>query len=351
MEPEIRQYSVADLRGWLEHNQAAAGLSEFVIDPQRAWAIVHNPYVEASDVVVSAVFEGDELEAFAACFPDRLGEERIWWYSTLFCRPESRGKGYGVVVLGLLSEAHEEERFFDMDGASETVESLNFLGLEAHYVPRYHFCEKRIDTCSMRGKLAAAAEKMRQRKFVAKRNDLRQAVKVAGYGVKYVTHIDDATYAFIENHACENAFLRSRQMLNWILAYPFNVMSPLCHRVKGQNTFGSAEGCYSMNAVQVWKEGSMVGFYIYRVLNKELSVKYLYCDSEAQREVFLSIAEHYMHAGCTSIKTVCVALADWLRGYHLTGKELVERQSFSCPRDFDYDGSRSVQGGDGDTFV
>lgn len=302
-------------------------------------------------MVVSALFEGEALEAFAACFPDRLGDERVWWYSTLYCRPESRGKGYGIIVLGLLAEAHEDERFFDMDGAPETVEALHFLGLKSDYVPRYLFCEKRIDTHSLRGRVAAAAERLRQRKYRSERERLRAAIVAADYRVRYVSHIDDATYAFICGHAGGDLFVRQQQMLDWILAYPFNLMSPLCKRARGQNAFGSAEGGYGLSTVQVWKEDRMVGFYIYRMLRSDMAVKYLYYEPEAQQEVFLSIAEHFALTSSTTLRTVCQPLADWIRAYHLTGKEVVERQSFSCPQDFDYGTSLSLQGGDGDAFV
>ena len=56
--PELKLYTVAQLREWLMYNHAPEGLSEQIIAPSRAWAIIHNPYVKDDDPVVAAIFEG-----------------------------------------------------------------------------------------------------------------------------------------------------------------------------------------------------------------------------------------------------------------------------------------------------
>ena len=76
--PELRLYTVAQIREWLEHNQPAEGLSERVIAPTRAWAIVHNPYVKDEDAIVAAIFEDGELAAYTASFPDMLDGKRVF---------------------------------------------------------------------------------------------------------------------------------------------------------------------------------------------------------------------------------------------------------------------------------
>ena len=70
--PEVKIYTVNDLRVWLTNNHPAKGLSERVIAPTRAWAIIHNPYVKEKDAIVAAIFEDGELAAYTASFPDML---------------------------------------------------------------------------------------------------------------------------------------------------------------------------------------------------------------------------------------------------------------------------------------
>ena len=59
--PELKLYTVSHLREWLMNNHPADGLSEQVIAPTRAWAIIHNPYVRDDDAIVAAIFEDGEL--------------------------------------------------------------------------------------------------------------------------------------------------------------------------------------------------------------------------------------------------------------------------------------------------
>ena len=174
---------------------------------------------------------------------------------------------------------------------------------------------------------------------------------MASYRIRYVSHIDDLTYQFIKEHAEGDAFLREREMLNWILAYPFNLPSPLWKKTKNRNQFGSAVGRYVLQAVQVWLGDELKGFFVYRVLNKEFAIKYLYIDKTGQSDVFLSLADHFFALGCSSMKTTFKPFAQWFNEYHLTGKYIVEKQSFSFPESFKFTINDAIHGGDGDTFV
>ena len=94
---DLKLYTILDLRNWLIHNHSIDGLSDKIIAPQRAFAIINNPYVKDNDVVLCAIFENSTPVAYTAAFPDWINrEERIvWWFSTLYCHPSVQGKGYG----------------------------------------------------------------------------------------------------------------------------------------------------------------------------------------------------------------------------------------------------------------
>ena len=111
--PELKLYTVAQLRDWLEQNHPADGLSEQIIAPSRAWAIIHNPYVKDDDPVLAAIFENGEMAAFTAAFPEMIGEKRYWWFTSLWCDPKHQGKGCGVIVIGSLAEVYSEECILD----------------------------------------------------------------------------------------------------------------------------------------------------------------------------------------------------------------------------------------------
>ena len=57
--PDLKKYTILDLRNWLIHNHATEGLSDKIIAPQRAYAIINNPYVKDEDSVLCAIFENE----------------------------------------------------------------------------------------------------------------------------------------------------------------------------------------------------------------------------------------------------------------------------------------------------
>lgn len=93
--PELKLYTVKQLRAWLMHNHATEGLSEQIIAPSRAWAIIHNPYVKDEDPVLAAIFVDGEMAAYTAAFPELIEEKRYWWFTSLWCNPKHQGKGFG----------------------------------------------------------------------------------------------------------------------------------------------------------------------------------------------------------------------------------------------------------------
>ena len=73
--PELKLYTIADLRNWLIENNPPTGLNEHVIAPARAYAIMHNPYVKDTDPVVAVIYEGEELAAYTSAIPEEINIE------------------------------------------------------------------------------------------------------------------------------------------------------------------------------------------------------------------------------------------------------------------------------------
>ncbi|MEE0922293.1 MAG: hypothetical protein U0L47_07360 [Paludibacteraceae bacterium] len=350
--PDLKIYTILDLRNWLIHNHAIGGLSEKIIAPQRAYAIINNPYVKDEDSVLCAILENGIPVAYTAAFPDYLVREKrlIWWFSTLYCHPRVQGKGYGLIVVGQLCEMIGEGNYFDMDGAEETVSIFTYFGLITRYIPRYMFTHKNIHCTSLKGMIAYLIEIVARWQCLLKRKKLSSRIAKNDYILRYVSCIDDTTYRFIVNHASDDAFLRSQAMLNWILAYPFMLASPLINRVEKSLEFSSVVPSYVVQAVQVWNNEKLMGVFIYRMMDKEFSVKYLYYDHEYANDVFEAIAEHVISLKAQQIQTTDNNLAYWLRSLMLTTKIYEENQSFSYPNWFEVS-NKSIQQGDGDVFV
>lgn len=280
--PELKLYTVAQLRDWLEHNHPADGLSEQIIAPSRALAIIHNPYVKDDDAIVAAIFEDGEIAAYTASFPDMLDGKRVWWASTLYCYPQFAGRGYGMIVVGSLMEAHEPDLTYDRWGAQETVEIFNHFGYQTIYTKRYHLTDKKIDTSSLKGKLAYCAQELK--KF------LHPWVKAsrAGYVIQYMLTIDDEAYGFMKAHKRSDLWLREQQMLNWITSYPFVKAG----KKEKECVFGADAQKYEYKLAKVYIGKNLQGLYILRQNDDSLSVVYIYCDNECRDLVFTSIVDY-----------------------------------------------------------
>ena len=349
--PELKIYTVRDLLDWLDKGNSVEGLNEQVIAPQRAWAIAHNPYVKDEDAVVAAIYEGSELAAFTACFPDMVEEKRVWWFSTLSCRPESAGKGYGLIVIGALSDAHEGEDIFDANGADETVEIFKYLGLKDTITPIYSFSLPN----RRRGiRYVLTNLKALYTQCVSKRNVIRIAKKNrsnAHYTLRYINHINDSLYQFISTHRGNDLFLRKKEMFNWIIEYPFMAQGALNDRAIDNREFGSLEKEYRIWNVEVIVDDKIVGFYMLRIRGKELTVRYLYYEKNAQEEVFASIVDHIICIQPTKFITSIGVFAAYIKQCNIYPKMFKTGRSFSYPKWCYYTDQNMLQAGDGDMFV
>lgn len=344
MEPELKIYTIADLRSWLIVNNPPAGLSEQVIAPVRAYAILNNPYVKDDDAVAAAIYEGDELAAFTACFPDMYEEKRIWWCSTLYCDPKFQGQGYGMIVVGSLMEAHEPDLTFDRWGAQETVEIFKCLGYNTTYTSRYWLTDKMINRDSLKGYIAYSVQnlcKMRHRKQLS----------IESYSLKYSNFIDGEAYGFMKLHQNQDWVLREQQMLNWLLQNPFVLECDLPDRVIPDCAFTSNVRQSRYRVVKVYAQGCLVGVYILRNRNKALGVLYIYADTVHANLVYHSIAEYIYQKNIDTVSLECKALFEYLHKNLYFPKHYVEQVSVSVPDSVNFPSDYTMQMGDGDSFA
>ena len=342
--PELKIYTVKDLREWLENNRPAEGLSERVIAPTRAWAIIHNPYVKDEDAIVAAIFEDGELAAYTASFPDMLDGKRVWWASTLYCYPKFTGKGYGLIVVGSLMEAHEPDLTYDRWAAKETVEIFNHFGYQTTYTNRYYLSDRKIDTGSLKGKMAYCVQELKKCL-----HPWSKASK-ANYTMQYAEHIDDEAYAFMKAHKSNDLWLREKDMLNWIVEYPFYE----CGKRKaegGKCIFGDEARTYEYKIAKVYVGEDLQGVYILRRHDDELGVVYLYYTYEKREVVFESIIDGIIAQHPKSFVTENEYLFERVRDRLYFPKIEEERVSLSLPNNNKEFANFTLQLGDGDCFA
>ena len=336
--PELKIYTVANLREWLVNNRPADGLSERVIAPTRAWAIILNPYVKDEDAIVAAIFEEGQLAAYTASFPDMLDGKRVWWASTLYCYPQFAGKGYGLIVVGSLKEEHEPDMTYDRWAAKETVEIFKHFGYQMTYTKRYHLGDKKIDTSSLKGKLAYYAQELKKCLHPWPK------ASIVNYTIQYAESIDDEAYAFMKAHCNNDLWMREQEMLNWIVKYPF-IKAGKC---ENECIFGADAKIYGYKIVKVYVDEQLQGVYVLRRNDDELSVVYLYYASENRDIVSDSIINLVIALHPKSFVTENHYLFERVRERLYFPKSEIETVSLSLP---EIKEECSLQLGDGDSFA
>ena len=171
------------------------------------------------------------------------------------------------------------------------------------------------------------------------------------YSIEYTQFISDETYSFIQRNSSDYILTRTQVMLNWILTYPFMRSMPSTKRVHHNNIFSDKVENYWLSGVTVKKGEQIIGFYILRVRQTELSVKYLYYDGAYQNEVFNSIMEHIINQNVTNFSTRNPVLADYTSRLNIFNKRNEIDISFSHPQQLNAEDGKMIQGGDGDSFV
>ena len=240
---EIKTYSAKELLQWLNTGHSTPFGPKGVISPSRALAFANNPYVDPDDPIACALFVATPsgqpaLVAYTAAFPDMVGNQRVWWFSTLWCHPEHRGKGYPLALVGTLAEHYGPENCLDTMGAAETVEIFRFLGHQVSYLHEHRFGSK-IQRSGFRGDILYQREQLRT--FLRRHNaQALRAINHSTYTLQYIDLIDDDTYSLIQRQSANDLFPRTRETFNWILQYPLKHCTPLPHRTSSRGLFGES---------------------------------------------------------------------------------------------------------------
>ncbi len=346
---DLKLYSVADLKDYFFHNKPVELLSDKIISRTRAWSIIHNPYATDDLYVVSALFVNDEIAAYTHLFPDEQDGQRIYWNTTLYCAPKYEGRGYAAIVIGQFCELYGEH-YFDLNAAAASVANLKFCGLNVEYVPQYILSGKAI---SGKGLKAIGAKLLEKITYICtnQKKRLLQEIANATFTLKYTTYLDDKVYEFVREHSTNSVFLRPKEIFNWILTYPLMQESPLIKRVVKDSEFTSTRAAFRMFGVEVYNNEQLIGFYILNVSEKSVDVSYIYYDSEQEKKVFLSIAEHILKFNKPHVITTDEHLLHFFQTYKIYTRTSKYKKSFSYPHGFVYDSSKIMQSGDGDNIT
>lgn len=341
-------YTICELREWLIDNKQN-GLSEYAIAPTRALSLINNPCAKNDDPAVVVAFDGDRPIGYSAVFADEYVEGntkgRLYWGSTEWIEPEYRGKGIAGKMMRTLKDAVDIERYIGLDSSVASIKLDQKQGANILYYDRIRY---QLQTNrSLKGRILSRYISCHNQKCMRLLNQY-------DYQNQYVSFINEQTYLFIEAHVGQDLFLRQREMLNWILRYPFligthddlNARKDVCE-------FGSTVSEYKIEAVKVYVHDELIGFYIVSQINKDRILRYLYYNDAYKNEVFASVTCNLLKPGIEIVRFISLELQGFMHLHgikHLNRKSYIDRVALTLPPNMSVDASLHIQGGDGDMF-
>jgi hypothetical protein len=343
-----RLFSVKDIEQWLIHN-AKNGLSDKVISRSRALAFIRNPHAQQNDAALVVVYnEQNEAVGYTGAYAEEwsrpIVEGRYFWGSTQWMEPQYRGKGVSGKMMRMIKDA-VEDKYVALDSSPASCRLDEKQGSIISYYPRYFFVLNGNDK-SFKSKVKNVQSKLSIKKAL-------QGLLDFDYTNRYVSLIDDETYAFIVEHGKKDLFLRKQDYLNWQMRYPFVVPNGGDNKMDADKCeFGECVKRLRTDMVQVFSGGKMCGFYVLRNVDAVCSTWYLYYDEAAREQVFASVAAKVLQLNDVSkFHTFNKDLYDFIKRMGVKSqfsKNNVEQISLTVPSGFEVDASLHIQGGDGD---
>ena len=347
---EYKTFSILDLKNWLLRNEQN-GLTPKVISFVRAYALINNPCALDNDPALEVVFDDDGAAVgytgvFAENYKEGSIQGRLFWGTTEWVATELRGKGIASKMMHEIKEAVGYQKYLGLASSIASVKLDKKQGSSIRYFPQYKL--KLKEERSLKGRCAS-----RYVSFV--NNSFFNKLSIYSYENRYVQYVDQNTYRFIVAHSTHDLFLRKQEMFNWLLRYPFLQPIGKDQYVKQDSyEFSNYVNLYKMNAVQVWVDGVMGGFYIANQIDNTCTLRYLYYEEQYSNEVFASVVRCMVETGSVEIRFFSKDLFGFMEKNGLkwlNKKSVYEQISFTTPRDFVYDDSLSLQGGDGDMLT
>lgn len=341
-------FTISQLTDWLLHNRDN-GISDYMISRARAWALIHNPSVKEDDIVLAAAYDGNNPIGYTALFPDKLQkpilEGTYYWGTTQWLEPEYRGKGISAKMMLMMKEAINH-RYLGLDSSVASCKLDQKQGYKIVYYPRYFYIWDK-QNIGLLGCIKKLYIRCANKKVLARLDKY-------SYTNKFINYVDDCTYEFIKLHSQSDLFLRSQEMLNWQLHYPFvQVVKKDKHLAKENCEFGTNIEAHSIQLVQVYCDEQLCGVYELNIIDGVCSVQYLYFNEEYRDNVFASLVVNVLQSNVIKFRTFNKELYDFMyeNGIkNMNSKFHVEQISLTVPPNMEIDESLSIQGGDGDMF-
>lgn len=349
---QYNTYTAADIKAWIERGENN-GLSERVISLTRANALMHSPYVKEDDVLVISAMDGDVVVGYTAIFPEHLERPNIWIATgtTLWVNPDYADDFVGYNLVQRLWQSYPQYCVIGSDVSCPAAMIDKLLGACILRYERHRFVFRRnIRVHSLRSlasKIIEPYRKYRQRKAISR------LLAMIPSNIRVITRdtIDAEAYDFISAHSESDTFLRSREMLNWILRYPFSVENTLMKYAIKSNKFSDQVASSKNQLFQIYMVDKLIGIVMLGCRDNDMHVKMLYTDKGYQEVIFALIIEIMLRSNVRQLLSHYPLLNHFIGSNYIALRDSVHQFLFTYPKQLKSIEPFIIQGIDGDMFV
>lgn len=349
---KYHNYTAADVKAWL-FKGVDNGLSEQVISKIRANAILHNPYLKDDMVIAVSATDGEKVVGFTAMFPEHLVRPDVWLTipTTLYAHPDYAGEFIGYYVSKALHDTANCRLVIGTDLAKETILIDKLLGLKADTFPRKRIILHRsVHWDTLRHVLSSFVEPIRLWKQKHAISKVVQSIP-SNLRLEYSSFVDAEMYDFIVQHSDNAMFLRSQEMLNWIMAYPFGVEAPLIKYVTNQNEFASQVSMRRRNLFKVFLKSVLIGICMIDSDVANANIRMLYVEEPYKNIVYAILLQHVVLHKSETLHSLYGDFNDYVTRNGVALKIYDEPLVFTHPESLIIDKDKKMQGIDGDMFA
>jgi len=356
---EYKSYTKKDLRTWIVEGDNN-GLCEAIISHVRAWSLLHCPDAKDDDIMVVAAIDpialspiasSPKIIGFTAVFPEKLIRPDVWIATgtTLWVEPEYAGEFVGYELVKRLWEAYPHCVMLGSDVAQPAAMIDKLLGAKIEKMERRRYVLRRkIEVHSLRNLGSLILEPYRL--YRQKQHIKRLLKPMDGVRVAYSRCVDAEAYQFILSHSDDDQMVRSQQILNWWLNYPFTVDAPLEDSWIAQPKFSCYTGDNHRYLTKVYFEDELVGLFEVKV-GQTADLKLLYFEVDYQDVVFHTIARLLWLSGAKEWYSIYSVFNQYMDNLGIALKDYKVPFLWTYAKAFPWNKELHLQGADGDMFV
>ena len=349
---QYHTYTVADLKAWIMRGENN-GLSERIISLPRANALMHCPYVKDDDDVVVAAMDGDTIVGYTAIFPEHLLRPDMWIATgtTLWVNPNYADDFVGYHLVERLWQSYPQYSVIGSDVARPAAMIDKLLGASILKYERHRFVFRRnIQVHSLRNLASKLLEPYRT---YHQRRALGRVMAMIPSNIRVIARdiVDAEAYDFICAHSESDTFVRSREMLNWILRYPFSVENSLVKYTVKSNAFSDQVVSSSNQFLQIYLADTLIGIVMLGSRGNDMHVKMLYTDASHSEVVYALIVKVMMNSCAEQLYTLYPELTAFIVSHHVALRHTVQPLLFTYPKSIKCLAPFVLQGIDGDMFA